>query len=81
MKNHRTELQKRKEHFQWIVEQLSRSKKVLYLEKDWYDNPTLISKEDAKKEVEQAQKELELLRKVKSKNFWKSMRLLIFRYI
>ena len=35
--------------------------KWYYLEKDWFDNPTLISIEEAKKEVELAQKKLELL--------------------
>ncbi|WP_438831888.1 hypothetical protein [Streptococcus pluranimalium] len=79
MGKYRTELQKRKKHFQWVAECLSQSDKVLYLEKDWYDNPTLISKEDAKKEVEQAQKELELLQKEKSKSIWKLRRRLFHR--
>lgn len=72
MKKRIIELKERKRHFQWVVEQLSQPDKVFYLEKDWYDNPTLISKEDAKKEVEQV--ELELLQKEKPKSIWQSMR-------
>ncbi|MFA9413323.1 hypothetical protein ACERC8_01550 [Streptococcus sp. E29BA] len=63
MKKRMIELNRRLEHFQWILNRLSKSDEVLYLEKDWYDTPTLISKEDAKKEVGQIQKELELLQK------------------
>jgi len=55
------DLQKRKEHFQWVADSLEGKENALYVEKDWYDNPTLIFKEDAKKEVEHAQKELDLL--------------------
>lgn len=54
------ELQKRKKHFEWVAEQLSKPDKVFYIEKDWYDDPTLITKEDAKKEVEQIELELQL---------------------
>ncbi|HEM5043664.1 TPA: hypothetical protein U1222_001707 [Streptococcus suis] len=78
MINKISDLQRRKEHFQWVVKSLGTKEKELYLEKDWYDNPTLISKEDAKKEVEQAQQELELLQK-KSKSIWRSMRRLFQR--
>lgn len=63
MKKRIIELNRRLEHFRWILNRLSKSGEVLYLEKDWYDAPTLISKEDAKKEVEQIQKELEPLQK------------------
>ena len=65
------ELRGRKKHFKWIVDTLEKSGRTFYLEKDWYDNPTLVSKENAQKEVEQA--ELELLQK-KSKSIWQSMR-------
>lgn len=65
-------LQRRLEHFQWIVEQLSKTGNVFYLEKDWYDNPTLITEEVAKKEIKQIELELH------SKNIWRSM-LRLFR--
>ncbi|HEK9993500.1 TPA: hypothetical protein TT573_000571 [Streptococcus equi subsp. zooepidemicus] len=76
MKNCTSELQKRIEHFRWVEQKISSSSEELYLEKDWYDNPTLITKEDAKKEIEQA--ELELFQK-KSKSIWQSMRRLFRR--
>ena len=47
-------------HFQSLITYMSEHEKKYYLEKDWFDNPTLISIEDAKKEVELAKK-LELL--------------------
>ncbi|HEK9321724.1 TPA: hypothetical protein SUN38_001913, partial [Streptococcus equi subsp. equi] len=53
MKKNIVDLQKRKEHFQWVADSLEGKENELYVERDWYDNPTLISKEDAKKEVEQ----------------------------
>lgn len=72
MINKISDLQKQKEHFQWVADSLEEKENELYVEKDWYDNPTLISKEDAKKEVEHTQKEIDLLQK-KSKSIWKSM--------
>ena len=56
-------LHERIKHFQSLIAYMSEHKKKYYLEKDWFDNPTLISIEDAKKEVEQALKKLELLPK------------------
>ncbi len=70
MRNRTNGLQRRIKHFRWVVEQLSQSDKVFYLEKDWYDPPTLVIKADAQKEAEQA--ELALLQK-KSKSIWESM--------
>lgn len=72
MINKISDSQKRKEHFQWVADTLEEKENELYVEKDWYDNPTLISEEDAKKEVEHTQKEIDLLQK-KSKSIWKSM--------
>lgn len=72
MINKISDLQKRKEHFQWVVDSLEGKENELYVEIDWYDNPTLISKEDAKKEVEHTQTEIDLLQK-KSKSIWQSM--------
>ncbi|MCO4628660.1 hypothetical protein Si038_00747 [Streptococcus infantarius subsp. infantarius] len=72
MINKISDLQKRKKHFQWVADSLEGKENELYVEKDWYDNPTLISKEDTKKEVEHTQKEIDLLQK-KSKSIWKSM--------
>ncbi|MGT2934238.1 hypothetical protein [Streptococcus catagoni] len=67
------ELQRRLEHFQWVTEQLSVSDKKYYLELDWYDKPTLITKEDAKKELEQVKLELN------SKSIWRSLLRLFHR--
>lgn len=55
------ELKKRKSHFQWVANSLRRNKQDFYLEKDWYDTPTLVSLSDAEKEVRQAEEELELI--------------------
>lgn len=54
-------LHERIKHFQSLIAYMSENEKKYYLEKDWFDNPTLISIEDAKKEVEQAKKKLKLL--------------------
>ena len=61
MKENIKHLHERIKHFQSLIDYMSGNEKKYYLEKDWFDNPTLISIEDAKKEVEQAQKMLELL--------------------
>ena len=61
MKENIKHLHERIKHFQSLVDYMSESGQKYYLEKDWFDNPTLISIEDAKKEVEQAQKKLGLL--------------------
>jgi len=50
-------------HFQSLIDYMSERGQRYYLEKDWFDNPTLISIEGAKKEVELAQKKLEPLRR------------------
>lgn len=54
-------LHERIKHFQSLIAYMSEHEKKYYLEKDWFDNPTLISIEDAKKEVELAKKKLKLL--------------------
>lgn len=61
MKKNKEHLHERIKHFQSLIDCMSERGQRYYLEKDWFDNPTLISIEDAKKEVEQAQKMLELL--------------------
>lgn len=61
MEGNKEYLHERIKHFQSLIDYMSEHEKKYYLEKDWFDNPTLISIEDAKKEVEQAQKKLELL--------------------
>lgn len=61
MKENKEHLHERIKHFQSLVDYMFERGQKYYLEKDWFDNPTLISIEDAKKEVEQAQKKLELL--------------------
>ena len=61
MKENKEHLHERIKHFQSLVDYMSVRGQRHYLEKDWFDNPTLISIEDAKKEVEHAQKKLELL--------------------
>lgn len=60
MKENIKHLHERIKHFQSLITYMSEHEKKYYLEKDWFDNPTLISIEDAKKEVELAKK-LELL--------------------
>ena len=61
MKENIKHLHERIKHFQSLIDYMSENEKKYYLEKDWFDNPTLISIEYAKKEVEQAQKMLGLL--------------------
>lgn len=61
MKENIEHLHERIKHFQSLIDYMSERGQRYYLEKDWFDNPTLISIEDAKKEVEQAQKMLGLL--------------------
>ena len=61
MKENIEHLHERIKHFQSLVDYMSENEKKYYVEKDWFDNPTLISIEGAKKEVEQAQKMLGLL--------------------
>lgn len=61
MEENKEYLHERIKHFQSLIDYMSERGQRYYLEKDWFDNPTLISIEDAKKEVEQAQKKLGLL--------------------
>ena len=61
MKENIEHLHERIKHFQSLVDYMSENEKKYYVEKDWFDNPTLISIEGAKKEVELAQKKLALL--------------------
>ena len=61
MKENIEHLHERIKHFQSLIDYMSERGQRYYLEKDWFDNPTLISIEGAKKEVEQAQKMLGLL--------------------
>ena len=61
MKENIKHLHERIKHFQSLIDYMSENEKKYYVEKDWFDNPTLISIEGAKKEVEQAQKMLGLL--------------------
>lgn len=61
MEENKEHLHERIKHFQSLIDYMSEHEKKYYLEKDWFENPTLISIEDAKKEVEQAQKKLGLL--------------------
>ena len=61
MKENIEHLHERIKHFQSLIAYMSEHEKKYFLEKDWFDNPTLISIEEAKKEVELAQKKLELL--------------------
>ena len=61
MKENKEHPRERIKHFQSLVDYMSERGQKYYLEKDWFDNPTLISIEYAKKEVELAKKKLELL--------------------
>ena len=61
MEKNKEHLHERIKHFQSLIDYMSEHGQRYYLEKDWFDNPTLISIEEAKKEVELAQKKLELL--------------------
>ena len=61
MEENKEYLHERIKHFQSLIDYMSERGQRYYLEKDWFDNPTLISIEGAKKEVEQAQKMLGLL--------------------
>ena len=61
MKENEEHLHERIKHFQSLIDYMSERGQRYYLEKDWFDNPTLISIEYAKKEVELAHKKLGLL--------------------
>ena len=61
MEENKEYLHERIKHFQSLIDYMSERGQRYYLEKDWFDNPTLISIEEAKKEVELAQKKLEIL--------------------
>lgn len=61
MEENKEYLHERIKHFQSLIDYMSERGQRCYLEKDWFDNPTLISIEAAKKEVELTQKKLELL--------------------
>lgn len=61
MKENKEHLHERIKHFQSLIDYMSERGQRYYLEKDWFDNPTLISIEYAKKEVEQVKEQLELL--------------------
>lgn len=61
IKENKEYLHERIKHFQSLIDYMSKRGQRYYLEKDWFDSPTLISIEEAKKEVELAQKKLELL--------------------
>ncbi|ORO39940.1 hypothetical protein B7729_03025 [Streptococcus oralis subsp. tigurinus] len=61
MEENKEYLHERIKHFQSLIDYMSERGQRYYLEKDWFDNPTLISIEVVKKEVELAQKKLELL--------------------
>lgn len=61
MEKNKEHLHERIKHFQSLIDYMSEREQRYYLEKDWFDNPTLISIEEAKKEVELAQKKLGLL--------------------
>lgn len=54
MKENKEYLHERIKHFQSLIDYMSERGQRYYLEKDWFDNPTLISIEEAKKEVELA---------------------------
>ena len=61
MEENKEYLHERIKHFQSLIDYMSERGQRYYLEKDWFDTPTLISIEYAKKEVELAKKKLELL--------------------
>ena len=61
MEENKEYLHERIKHFQSLIDYMSERGQRYYLEEDWFDNPTLISIEEAKKEVELARKKLELL--------------------
>ena len=61
MEENKEYLHERIKHFQSLIDYMSERGQKYSIEKDWFDNPTLISIEYAKKEVELAQKKLELL--------------------
>ena len=63
MEENKEYLRERIKHFQSLIDCMSERGQKYYLEKDWFDNPTLIFIEYAKKEVELAKKKLELLSK------------------
>ena len=49
MKENIEHLHERIKHFQSLIAYMSEHEKKYYVEKDWFDNPTIISIEDAKK--------------------------------
>lgn len=57
MKENIEHLHERVKHFQSLVAYMSEHEKKYYLEKDWFDTPTLISIEYAKKRSRTSQEE------------------------
>lgn len=49
MKENKEHLRERIKHFQALIDYMSERGQRYYLEKDWFDSPTLISIEEAKK--------------------------------
>lgn len=49
MEENKEYLHERIKHFQSLIDYMSERGQRYYLEKDWFDNPTLISIEEAKK--------------------------------
>ena len=74
MKENIEHLHERIKHFQSLIAYMSEHEKKYYVEKDWFDNPTLISIEEAKKEVEQAQKKE---KKTRKESLWKNLLMLL----
>lgn len=74
MKENIEHLHERIKHFQSLVDYMSENEKKYYLEKDWFDNPTLISIEYAKKEVERAKK---MEKKLEKESPWKNLLMLL----
>ena len=74
MEENKEYLHERIKHFQSLVDYMSERGQKYYLEKDWFDNPTLISIEDAKKEVELAQKKE---KKTRKESPWKNLLMLL----
>ena len=74
MEENKEYLHERIKHFQSLIDYMSERGQRYYLEKDWFDNTTLISIEEAKKEVELAQK---MEKKTKKENPWKNLLMLL----
>lgn len=78
LKDSENDLLKRIAHFQSVYDILEATGNQCYLEKDWFDDPILLSREDILNEIDLATKNIEDLdlkrkKRIECFTFWLSM--------